>query len=341
MKNSCGDRKLHIRNPLSLPGRRLFTLILTSACMVMVMLSHAPEVSADSVDRIVAVVNNDIILYSELQEQTKLMRDINPNIALDNPQQQTQFQREVLQRMIADRLAEQEVTRLKINVTDLDLDKAVANFKKENGFTDDQLKYVLQQEGKSIEEFRKGIKKQIERGRLIERVLKSKTVVTDKQIDDYLKNGSIPDDSEERRHLAVIFLPVQGAGQVEEVEGRAKEIHKRLQQGEDFSQMAREYSRGPAVEEGGDIGYIAAKDLAPAIESATRGLAANDMTPPMKTPQGFYIIKVIDVQRDRQIVSSTDSRDRARNVLFQQEIDRKYEQWIKELTDKSFIQVNL
>jgi peptidyl-prolyl cis-trans isomerase SurA len=339
MKISCGDRNLRCGIRLFSAGWRLLTAILISVCMV--ILSVAPEAPAESLDRIVAVVNNDIILYSELQEQIKLMKNINPNIALSSPHEQEQLQHQVLERMIADRLAEQEVSRLKINVTDADIEKAVANFKRENGFSDDQLKYVLQQEGKSIEEFRKGIKKQIERGRLIERVLKSKTVVTDKQIDDYLKTASVPPDTDERRHLAVIFLPVQGAGQADEVEALAREIHKRLQQGDDFSRIAREYSRGPAAEEGGDIGFIAAKDLAPPIESATRGLAANEFTAPMKTPQGFYLIKVIEVQRDRQVVSSTDARDRARNILFQQEIDRKYEQWIKELTDRAFIKVNL
>lgn len=299
---------------------------------------------AETIDRIVAVVNDDIILYSELQDQVQLYQKASPDLRLDTPAKREQFEREVLQRMIQERLAEQEIKRLKINVSERDVDSAVENFKKENGFTDDQLKYVLQQQGQTLDHFREDIKKQLERARLIERVLKSKTVITDEQIDSYLQGSAVPTVStNERRHLAVIFLPVRNAGQANEVEQLAKNIHKQLKGGEDFSKLAKEYSQGPAAEDGGDIGFIAATDLAPAIESATRGLTANQISDVMKTPQGYYIIKVVEVQSEQQKVSNTSAtaRDKARNALFQQEIDRKYEQWIKELMDKSFIQVNL
>lgn len=297
-----------------------------------------------TLDRIVAVVNDDIILYSELEEQVNLLQKVSPGLDLNNAQQREQFEREVLQRMVRERLAEQEVKRLNIKVDKRDVDNAVENFKKENGFTDDQLKYVLQQEGKTLEEFRENIKKQLERSRLIERVLKSKTVVTDEQIDAYLQSNSVTDVGRERRHLAVIFLPFRDKSQVNDVEKLAQDIHARLKKGEDFASMAKQYSQGPAAQEGGDIGFIAANELAPAIESATRGLNAGQFSEPMKTPQGYYIIKVLEVQREKQAEGSTGNaaaRDKARNVLFQQEIDQKYEQWIKELTEKSFIQINL
>lgn len=298
----------------------------------------------ETLDRIVAVVNDDIILYSELEEESNLLQKVTPGLELNSPQQREEFEREVLRRMVREKLAEQEVKRLKINVDKREVDNAVENFKKENGFTDDQLKYVLQQEGKTLEEFRENIKTQLERSRLIERVLKSKTVVTDEQIDEYLQGHSVADGGRERRHLAVIFLPFRDKSQVDDVEKLAKDIHERLTKGEDFARMAKQYSQGPAVDEGGDIGFIAADELAPAIESATRGLNASQVSEPMKTPQGYYIIKVIEVQSETPSAENTASaaaRDKARNVLFQQEVDRRYEEWIKELTEKSFIQINL
>lgn len=300
---------------------------------------------AETIDRIVAVVNNDIILYSELEEQVNLLLKVSPNLKLENQQQREEFDREVLRRMIRERLTEQEVKRLNITVSKHDIDVAVENFKKENGFTDDQLKYVLQQEGKTLEEFRENIKTQLERARLIERVLKSKTVVTEEQIDEYLQShsaaGAAADAGRERRHLAVIFLPVGDKSKENEVGQLAEDIHKRLEKGDDFGRLAKEYSMGPAAQEGGDIGFIATDELAPVIESATRGLSANAFTEPMKTPQGYYIIKVVEIQREKQEVGNTAARDKARQVLFQQEVDQKYEQWIQELTEKSFIQINL
>lgn len=316
------------------------TVVLCSLCLAL----GGGVLQAETIDRIVAVVNDDIILYSELEEQVKLLQEISPDLRLTTEAEREQFEREVLQRMIQDRLTEQEIKRMNINVSDRDVDNAVENFKQENGFTEDQLQYVLQQQGQTVDQFRAGIKRQLERSRLIERVLKSKTVITDQQIDTYLQDAGAPAVStSERRRLAVIFLPVQNAGQAAEVEQLAKSIHSQLKGGADFARLAREYSQGPAAEEGGDIGFIAATDLAPAIEAATRGLSANQVSEVLKTPQGYYLIKVIAVQREQQEVSSVSaaSREKARNMLFQKEIDRRYEQWIKELMDKSFIQINL
>ncbi|MDY0042861.1 MAG: SurA N-terminal domain-containing protein, partial [Desulforhabdus sp.] len=203
---------------------------------------------SETLDRIVAVVNSDIILYSELEEQVNLMQKVAPGLNLDNPKEREQFERETLQRMVRERLAEQEVKRLNINVDKRDIDNAVQSFKKENGFTDDQLKYVLQQQGKTLDEFRENIKKQLERSRLIERVLKSKTVVTDEQVDAYLQSNPVTGVGKERRHLAVILLPFSDKSQVSDVEKLAQDIYERLKKGEDFARLAKQYSQGPAAQ---------------------------------------------------------------------------------------------
>lgn len=321
------------RYPVGIIGTIISTC--TLVCILFLGLARA-----ETVDRIVAVVNDDIILYSELQEQAGVLEKMNPNINLSDPQSRSRFEREVLQSMVQERLAEQEIQRLKINVGKHDIDAAVAGFKRENGFTDDQLKYVLQQQGKTLDEFRDNIKKQLERARLIERVLKSKTVVTDEQVDGYLKSHPMTSDMSERRHLAVIFLPIPDSSRAGQVESLAGEIHKKLKAGEDFGKLARQYSQGPAPEDGGDIGFIAVGDMAPAIASATRGLTANQFTAPMKTPQGYYIIKVVAVDSKPQKVDGSMSRDKARGLLLQEQIDKKYSQWISDLTEKSFIQIN-
>jgi len=308
--------------------------------LALALLLFSGQARAETVDRIVAVVNDDIILYSELQEQAAILEKLNPNLNLSSPQNRSQFERQVLQGMVQERLAEQEVKRQNINVSKHDIDAAVEGFKKENGFTDDQLKYVLQQQGKTLDEFRTNIKKQLERARLIERVLKSKTVITDEQVDAYLKSHPMTTDMSERRHLAVIFLPIRDSSQASQVEGLAKEIHKKLKAGEDFGKLARQHSQGPAPEDGGDIGFIAVSDLAPAIASATRGLDANQFTDPMKTPQGYYIIKVVEVDRKPQKVDGSISREKARSMLMQEQIDKKYDQWIADLKEKAFIQIN-
>ena len=313
--------------------------------LLIVLTLWAGAAWGETLDRIVAVVNGDVILYSELQEKVRQVEKISPESKPADATLQPQFERQVLNQIIQERLTEQEVRRMKIAVSDREVDAAVDSLKRENNFTDAQFEYVVQQGGQTIEQFRSGIKKELERSRLLERVLKSKTVITDEQVDAYLKNAKTDEgNTKERLRLSIIFLPTSEGAQgkdADDVEKLAREIHRRLKGGGDFAKLAKEYSKGPAPEEGGDIGYIAAEELAPDIASAVRGLNANDVSEVVKAPAGYYIVKVVDVQREKLDSGDSSARDKARRALFQREMSRKFEEWIKDLEARSFIQVSL
>ncbi len=307
-----------------------------------VMVLGGDAVFADTMDRIVATVNGDIILHSELKERVKLMERVTPELKTADFSKQTEIEREVLQQMVRERLAEDEVKRLKINVGSREVDEAIENIKHENKFSDAQLRYMIQQEGQTFEMFRDGIKKELERARLIERVLKSKTVITQDQIDAFLKSGQ-GDSSKERRRIALIFLPEPegGKGGSGDMEKQAREILEKLKDGADFGKLARQFSKGPAAEDGGDIGLIGSDELSPPIAAATKGLKSNGVSDVIKGPGGFYIVKVLDVQKEKMDSADASSRDKARRQLFQNEINRKFEEWIKDLEGKAFIKISL
>lgn len=298
---------------------------------------------AEMVDRIVAVVNNDVILYSELQQQIKAIKKLSPRFNNLSPDQERQLQRQVLQQMIQEELTEQQIKKLKIVVTSHDVDQAIAGIKRENGLSDDQLQYMLHQQGKTMKDFRQSIRKDLERARLIERVFKSKTVITDQQIDAYLKS-SAGSEGQARLRLALIFLPLSNdasTDQVNKIQKMAETIHEQLQEGANFANLAKQYSQGPAADEGGDIGYIPADELAPPIEKATRDLKVNGVTDPIRTPQGYYIVKILDAKRSRVSVDSAKAREKARRELMQKAVDKEFAAWMKDLEAKSFIQINL
>jgi peptidyl-prolyl cis-trans isomerase SurA len=299
----------------------------------------------ETLDRIVAVVNGDIILYSDLQAKIRVIEKTSPGAKPGDPSLQPQFEREVLNQMIRDRLTEQEVRRMKISVSQQEVDNALESMKKENNFTDAQFEYVVGQSGQTVEQFREGIKREMERSRLLERVLKSKTIVTDAQVDAYLKTARTQEsDAPDRLRLAVIFLPIAEGSQGKTGEGAeklAQDLHDRIKKGEDFAKLAREYSKGPAVADGGDIGYIATEELAPYIAAAVRDLKPNDVSEVVRASTGFYIVKVIDTRREKLDATGAGAREKARRILFQQEMSRKFENWVKELEARSFIQVSL
>jgi len=299
-------------------------------------------VRAETLDRIVAVVNGDIILYSELQEQIRLLTKMSPDLKIEDPARRAQVEREILQEMIRNNLADQEIRRLKIVVTPRELDEAVDAIKRENRFTDAQFDYVIQQQGQTREQFRQGIKREMERSRLVDRVLKSKTIITPEQVDAYLRSeGS---GLAEKRHLAIMFLPYpEGADtkKAEEVDKLARDVMNRLKGGTDFAKLTREYSKGPAAQDGGDLGFIGTDELSPQIEAATRGLKPGEVSDLIKTPTGYFILKVIDTRREKQASVDANAREKAQRQLFQIEVNRKFQDWVRNLESRAFIQISL
>ena len=293
---------------------------------------------AETVDRIVGVVNGDVILYSELQNQIRGMEKVVPDLKSDDPSRRVQVEREVLQQIVQQRLTEGEVKRLKITVSQTEVDNAIKGIKQQNNFTDAQLEYYITQEGQTLDKFREKIRKDLERNRLMDRVLKSKIIVTDEQVDAQLKTGKLT--AVEQRRIAVIYLQKNDrAG--EDVEKKAREIHDRLKGGADFARIVKENSQGPAVEEGGDIGFVSTEELAPAVDQATRKLDRGQISDVVQTPGGCYIFKVLDIRKQSANVGDQPVKDKVRRQLFQEELGRRFEVWIKELESKAFIQIFL
>jgi peptidyl-prolyl cis-trans isomerase SurA len=296
---------------------------------------------AETVDKIVANVNGEIILYSELKNRIGQVEKINPAMKGGDPNQQAQIEREVLKLMVHERLADEERKRLKITVTSREIEATLDGIKRENRVTDAQFEQALKQQGQTLEQFRETIKKQMERSRLLERAVKSKIVVSDAQVEAFLKSGQ--GALKEKRRIAIIFLPSstdkadKGAGP----EKLAADLHARLRAGEDFGKLAREYSKGPAAETGGDIGYVEASELAPPMEAATRNLRPDEISQVVSVPTGFYILKLLDVQKERLDPSDATVREKIRRFLVNQEMERKYSDWVQELEKRAFIQISL
>jgi peptidyl-prolyl cis-trans isomerase SurA len=295
----------------------------------------------ETVDKIVANVNGDIILYSELKDRIRSLEKENPDVKTDDPAKVKEIEREVLKLIVREKLTEQEVKRLKITVSDRDVDSSVENVKRENQLTDSQFEYLLQQEGQTLAQFKENMRKRLERNRLVDRVLKSRTIITEDQVDTFLESGNVP--GRDRRRLAVLFIPVSenGSEKAASAEKLARDLHTKLKSGGDFARAVKEHSKGPAVQEGGEIGFMDAGELAKPIEVATRNLRADEITEVIKAPGGFYIFKVLELQRERLASDDPNTREKARRMLLQKELDRKFSEWIEGLEERAFIQISL
>jgi peptidyl-prolyl cis-trans isomerase SurA len=315
-------------------------------------------IHAETIERIVAVVNGDVVLYGDVLEQMKMVEKIAPGLSLQDPEQKAKAEREVLQSLIRQRLAEQEVKKLKIVVGKGEIDNTINELKRDSGMSDAQFEQALSRDGMNLKQFRDKVKLELERSRLMDRVIKSKIVVKETQIDERMQSpvSSAPSPSpspkiaeaKERRRLGMIFLPLPENPSTEQLaqgEKLARKVLGKIKESGDFPKAAREYSRGPGSYEGGDIGFVSPDELAPEIDKGLEGLSVGAVSDVIKTSRGFYILKILEVRKDAppqlQSKAETPGRESVRRQLFMEELNRKYEEWIRELEKKAFIKITL
>jgi peptidyl-prolyl cis-trans isomerase SurA len=303
------------------------------------------SLTAVVVDRIIAYVNDDIITLSELNEKTAAMvaaRKQNPYLR-DQEQDVEKLRREILDNLINERLAAKEITRLKISVTAAEVDSVLKNIVEENNLTQEQFEVELRKQGMTVEDFRKRIREDLERARLIDREVRSKTVITDAQVEAYYQAHREEFQAKVRRRLQSIFLPFgpeNSPDKERQIYAVAEQIRERVTRGADFAAMAKRYSQGPGADAGGDLGFFNEGELDPVLEQAIATLKRGEISQIVRTDNGLHIIRVAEVQTvaDRPM---EEVRENIRRRLLQQEINRKYAEWLKGLRDRSFVKIQL
>jgi peptidyl-prolyl cis-trans isomerase SurA len=314
-----------------------------TACTILTLVLLCASASAETIDRIVANVNGEIILYSDLQRQIKAVEKTMPTLDVSDPAKKSQIEREVLTQMIQQRLADKEAERLKITVPSSEVELRIRQIAEHNHISVEQMEAELKAQGQSLEKFREEVKKEIGRQRLMEWFLKPKVLITDQQVDAYLRSEKGESASASQKvHLGSIVLPVGDKyGKQEEVEKTGREILDKLKAGADFKTLAKQYSKGPAAQEGGDLGYIAPEDVAPFIAQGLRNLKTGDVSGLVKGPSGYYILKIFDIDTEKVEKSNPALREKIRQTLYQQEMNRRFEEWVHDLESKAFIQISL
>jgi peptidyl-prolyl cis-trans isomerase SurA len=177
----------------------------------------------------------------------------------------------------------------------------------------------------------------------VERVCKSKVLIGDKQVEAFLtgENGEYAATSQ-KVHLGLIVLPVGDKyAKPEEAEKTGLEILEKLKGGADFQSMAKQYSKGSTAQDGGDVGYLAADEIAPFIAQGIRNLRKDQVSGLVQGPGGYYIIKIFDIASKQVSKSDPGVREKARKTLYEQEVNRKFEEWVHDLESRAFIQISL
>ena len=257
--------------------------------------------SSVPIDSIVALVDEDIILRSELDlavagivDRIRASGEAMPPMNL--------LQGQVLERLIMRELQVQRALMTGIRVSDADIDQALIALAQQNGITVQQMRQVIEQDGEDFAEFRRNIGEEIMTERLRQRIVASMDPISDTEVDILLATEDMSGGEYNVSHIMVSLPEGSTPSQIQAAQLKADDIHPRLMDGLDFASAAISYSESQEALEGGLLGWRDLNTVPAFFADAVRGLQPGDITAPVRSPVGFHIIKVNDYREQRQVV---------------------------------------
>ena len=318
-----------------------FNLIVLSIILV------GLPVHAEVVDRIVAVVNDEVITLHDLntafEPYEKNIESTYKGKDKDSVIKQTK--ESFFQRLIDNILIEQEAKKAGTSVTvkDEDVMNVIQDMLiKQKLSMQDFLKH-LAKEGSSIETVKKEIKSQIIRMRLLKREVKDRIIVTDEEIGEYYnKHRQEYEGKESVRMKQILLLLPSGADETVKINMKKEALRLRelLMKGESFDLLASKYSQGPAAAQGGDVGFIERGTIIPEVETIAFRLPLEQVSEVIESSMGFHIIKVVD-KKGAGLKPIAIVREEIKAKIEDEKLDKKFEEWISSVRDKSHIEIKL
>jgi peptidyl-prolyl cis-trans isomerase SurA len=299
---------------------------------------------AETCNRVVAVVNNDVITQLELEKKIKEMTGFSvEDLKRKDGASFGETERRILEFLIDEKIAEAKIKELNITVSTSQVDATIKKLKEDNHWTDQEFNAQLQREGLTLEEYHEKIRKELERMQLIEFEVRSKIIIRDEDIKAYYEENKQLFRSTEKVHLAGIFLirkRPDDPGEMDEIQKKGAEILERIKGGEDFGQLAKKFSEGPGAVDGGDLGTFDADQLEPQFKKIIDTLPEGSVSGLISSPNGIQILKVIQKQVGRT-KPLEEVKEAIYSELYRQEVNRRYDSWIKGLRESSYTRILL
>ena len=285
---------------------------LSSATQVVAQVLAAPEIV--EIDRIVAVVNDDVIVYSALQTRLGTVVERLEDSGVPAPPGDV-LEKQVLEQLILDRLQMQIAADTGVRIDDETLNRQIADIARQNNLSLREFRDVLQRDGYGFAAFREEIRNELIKSRVQQRQIRSRVQVTDRDIDDFLATREKQGGNTPEYRVAHILIAVPDGASPEQLADARDEIEDilaRLNAGANFGRTAAAESDGRQALEGGDLGWRKDGELPTLFEKAVPELEKGEVSGIIRSSSGFHLVKLLDVRgAERHVISQT----RARHIL--------------------------
>ncbi len=258
------------------------------------MLSSTAHAAVQTLDKIVAIVDNDVVMQSQLDQRVHEVQQtiakrggaVPPASVLDQ---------QVLERLIVENLQLQIGERSGIRITDEELNQAIGTIAQRNNMSLEQFRAALAHDGLSFNDAREQVRREMIISRVRQRRVAERIQVSEQEVKNFLASDLGKMQLSEEFRLANILIPTPESASSTAIQAAARqagEIYQQLKQGADFAQLAIARSASETALEGGEMGWRKAAQLPPPFDRMLSSMAVGDVTEPVRTPGGFIILKL-------------------------------------------------
>lgn len=314
---------------MSAPRRVRHALWLAAVC------AAAPPALAKTVNRIAAVVNDEVITEADVDAYLGVLREEDQLPPADP--QAGEVRQAVLQRLVEQRVILQEARRegLAVDAEEIDgrLDRIRRRFESDEAFHQS-----LQDAGLSREGLREQVRDQAMVERLIDAKVRSTITVSPQEVARELEGHPELAKPDERVRASHLLVRISDTRSLEQARTLIEDLRRRLSQGADFAELARRYSEDPHAPDGGDMGWVAQGELLPELDAALFRLKDGEVSEPIHTRLGFHLVQVHERSTGSSL-SLTEASQAVFQRLYQREFRETFARWLKGLLQRAYINV--
>jgi peptidyl-prolyl cis-trans isomerase SurA len=309
---------------------------------LLAVLAGAP---GEVVDRVAALVDGEVVTLSEIEERagSEYERADRLPPGKERDEARSAALRRAFDFIVAEKLLAKQAQALQLEVTEQQIDAAVEDIRVRNRFSQEDLARALTEQGLDRETFRAQIRKEIETYQVLQYKMRGRVKVSDEDLRNYYQTHPQEFGGEEELRVRHIFLPLpEGATPAEEAAARAagEKVIQRLRSGEDFTKVARQVSKGPSAEDGGDLGWLRRGTIQKTLEDAAFALKDQEISGLVRAGPGLHVLKV-EGRRRGGAKTFEDAKEEIRTRLVEEQSGSTRQQVLDELRRGAAIDVKV
>jgi len=300
---------------------------------------------AEMVDRVAAVVNNEVITLSEVEQRAL------PALAraeVKDPKERAALRQQIvhqaLDQMVGEKLMEQQLRDRNMDVSDQELDATVEAVKQEQHLSAEQLERALEDQGYTMASYREMLRKTLARRKLVAQQVRPKVKIADEDVKaEYARwvKSEAADPEVHARHILVQVPAGAQAADVEKARQKAVALAQEARKpGVDFAELAKKKSEGPSAADGGDLGFFRRGVMVPEFDKVAFSLKEGEVGDPVRTKFGWHVIKV-DERRSVGVKSFEEIKDELRDKMLLGQLEKYTEDYVQELRQSASVEIKL